>query len=88
MDTRRTHLHTFYGTDTYANRESKVYLSYTVDKESGETSVTKNHYEVDFIENDEVKETREMITKEPDVVIHSEQYAEDAAENWVLGVIE
>ena len=40
---------------------------------------------VDFYTDKKVVETRQMIT---DGVIHSERYAEDAAINWVEGVIE
>ena len=40
---------------------------------------------MDFYKNDKVVETRKMIS---DGVVHSESYAEDAAENWCLGVME
>jgi hypothetical protein len=36
---------------------------------------------VDLLEDDVVVETRKM---ETDGVLHSEQYAEDCAENWVM----
>ncbi len=41
-------------------------------------------FEVDFYEDEQLKETRQMITNG---VAHSERYAEDAAENWCLGYI-
>jgi len=75
------HLHTFYGDDN--GREAKVYL------------VKNTYYEVDFIKMDEennikVIKTRKMITNEGllSEVIHSESYAESAAENWVMGYME
>tara|TARA_B100000287_G_C20250737_1_gene629992 strand:+ start:240 stop:467 length:228 start_codon:yes stop_codon:yes gene_type:complete len=70
------HLHTFYGDDN--GREAKVYL------------VKNTYYEVDFIKMEKVIKTRKMITNEGLLgeVIHSEQYAEDAAENWCMGYME
>jgi len=38
---------------------------------------------VDLLENDEVVETRKM---ETNGVLHSERYAEDCGENWVMYV--
>tara|TARA_A100001035_G_scaffold280240_1_gene284836 strand:- start:265 stop:522 length:258 start_codon:yes stop_codon:yes gene_type:complete len=67
-----------FGSDlAYPNREAVIYK-------------TENHYEVDFIKDGKVIETREMITQYQDLeepTVHSMQYAEDAAENYCLGYI-
>ena len=65
-------LHEFWG-ELSLERKAKVY------------HVKEGYYEVDFYKNDKVVETRKMIS---DGVVHSESYAEDAAENWCLGVME
>tara|TARA_Y100001937_G_scaffold123044_1_gene185276 strand:- start:287 stop:496 length:210 start_codon:yes stop_codon:yes gene_type:complete len=59
------------GYENYRNREAHIYrLEY--------------FYEVEFWEDNELKETRKMVS---DGVVHSVHYAEDAAENWCLGYI-
>ena len=84
---KRKLLKTFYGDYNHTDKMAKIYLvKHTHDEQ-------KDYYEVDFytfhfsmdtkIKN--LVETRQMIT---DGVIHSERYAEDAAINWVEGVIE
>ncbi|RPF76738.1 MAG: hypothetical protein CBE14_001870 [Rickettsiales bacterium TMED254] len=52
-------------------------------------------YKVDMFENDTLIKSVPMVTEFTDdgyfvteEVVHSKSYAEDAAENWVLGVIE
>ena len=78
----RTLLHEHWG-DSDNNRSAKVY--HVEEFRDG----VPNIYEVDFYENGELKESRQMITKGEHKygVAHSERYAEDAAENWCLGYI-
>ena len=72
----RVELSTYFGDKEYADRVAKTYL------------VRGNYYEVDFIENDVVVETRVMKSQEGDAVyFHSESYADSCAENYVMGVI-
>ena len=83
---KRILLHEYWGELEFVERKAKVYLVYSVDK----TSVTKEHYEVDFYTGDEITETRKMITEgvhSGERTVHSESYAEDAAENWCQGYI-
>ena len=48
-----------------------------------------NYYEVDFIFNKIVIETRVMKTEKGDAVyFHNETYADSCAENYVMGVIQ
>ena len=65
-------------------REAKIYW---VDDSSAK--YTYQCFIVEFFEAGQLKETREMITKNDDgtYVVHSEAYAESAAENWCLGYI-
>ena len=60
------------------NRNAKIF--YKEEFRDGVPSV----YEVDFYEDKQLRETRQMVT---DGIPHSERYAEDAAENWCLGYI-
>ena len=76
---KRKQLKTFYGDYNYTDRMARIYLVKHIYDEQ------KDYYEVDFYTDKKVVETRQMIT---DGVIHSERYAEDAAINWVEGVIE
>ena len=72
----RVELSTYFGDKEYADRVAKTYL------------VRGNYYEVDFIENDVVVESRVMKSQEGDAVyFHSESYADSCAENYVMGVI-
>ena len=66
----RTDYHNFYSED--GSREAIVF------KTSDEDG-----WFVDLLEDDVVVETRKM---ETDGVLHSEQYADDCGENWVLYV--
>lgn len=62
----------YYGSDAYSDRESYIYLN------------NDDNYVVEFIKRQEGK----IIHKElRDLAGHSVYYAEDAAENWVFGVI-
>ena len=63
----------FWGDEKNPDRKAEIYHNQIYD-----------HFEVDFYNKDELKETRDMKT---DGVIHSLRYAEDAAENWCLGYI-
>ena len=73
----RVELSTYFGDKEYADRVAKTYL------------VKRHHYEVEFIENDVVVETRVMKSQEGDAVyFHSESYADSCAENYVMGVIQ
>jgi hypothetical protein len=67
-----------FGTDEYKNREAVIYYN-------------QKHewFEVDFYDGSEIVETRKMVTesREWGRTIHSERYADDAAENWCLGYI-
>lgn len=74
MGKHKTLLHQFWGEPTYPGREAKVYIVREPSK------FYREYFEVEFYDNSKLKETR--IIKE-----HSEMYAEDCAENWVLGVI-
>lgn len=70
----RVELSTYFGDGEYADRVAKTYL------------VKGNYYEVDFIENDIVVETRIMKSEKGDAIyFHSESYADSAAENYVMG---
>jgi len=70
----RVELSTYFGDGDYADRVAKTYL------------VKGNYYEVDFIKNDVVVETRIMKSERGDeVYFHSETYADSAAENYVMG---
>ncbi len=72
----RVELSTYFGDGEYADRVAKTYL------------VKGNYYEVDFILNQEIKETRIMKSEQGDAMyFHSESYADSCAENYVLGVI-
>ena len=82
MSKNRIKLHQFWG-EKSLERKAKVYLVKEVI--AAGTSWASDDYEVDFYKNDKVVETRKMIS---DGVVHSESYAEDAAENWCLGVME
>ena len=66
----RTDYHNFYSDD--GSREAIVF------KTSDEDG-----WVVDLWENGEVGETRKM---ETDGTLHSERYAEDCGENWVLRI--
>ena len=70
----RVELSTYFGDGDYADRVAKTYL------------VKGNYYEVDFIKNDVVVETRIMKSEKGDeIYFHSETYADSAAENYVMG---
>lgn len=71
IEVKRLHLHTFWGKESL-ERKAMVY------------HVNAGYYEVDFYKLDKIVETRKMIT---DGVIHSESYAESAAENWCMGIM-
>ena len=60
--------------DSDNNRSAKIYHVEDI----------MDFFEVDFYEDEQLKESRQMITNG---VAHSERYAEDAAENWCLGYI-
>ena len=66
-------IHEHWG-DSDNNRSAKVYHVEDI----------MDFFEVDFYEDEQLKESRQMITNG---VAHSERYAEDAAENWCLGYI-
>lgn len=88
--TKRELLHEYWGELEFAERKAKVYLVYTVSTIwRNQKAISKDYYEVDFIKGDQVMESRKMVSTDQDgEVIHSETYAESAAENWCLGVIE
>ena len=70
----RVELSTYFGDGDYADRVAKTYL------------VKGNYYEVDFIKDDVVVETRIMKSEKGDeIYFHSETYADSAAENYVMG---
>ena len=70
----RVELSTHFGDGEYADRVAKTYL------------VKGNYYEVDFILNQKIIETRIMKSESGDAMyFHSESYADSAAENYVLG---
>ena len=75
----REHYHTYYGDDEYQNRIAFVYKNCS-------------NFEVDLYDANQGERTTglppEKLYKTLDLSGHSEQYAEDAAENWVLGIIE
>ena len=66
----RTDYHNFYSDD----RSREAIVIRTSDEDG---------WFVDLLENDEVVDTRKM---ETDGTLHSERYAEDCGENWVLRV--
>ena len=66
-------IHEHWG-DSDNNRSAKIYHEEDI----------MDFFEVDFYEDEQLKESRQMITNG---VAHSERYAEDAAENWCLGYI-
>ncbi len=68
---KRILFHEHWGSDDLKDRKAKIYL-------------VKDYFEVEFYKLNKLVETRKMIT---DGVIHSESYAESAAENWCIGVI-
>ena len=73
----RVELSTYFGDGEYADRVAKTYL------------VKGNYYEVDFILNQKIIETRIMKYESGDAMyFHSESYADSCAENYVLGVIQ
>ena len=68
-----------FGVDEYANRKAYIYHS------------MKNHwFEVDYYEDNKRIEVRKMVTDNPDWgrTVHSQRYAEDAAENYCLGYMQ
>tara|TARA_B100000029_G_C17456613_1_gene916963 strand:- start:701 stop:961 length:261 start_codon:yes stop_codon:yes gene_type:complete len=83
MILNREHLHTYYGMDEYQNRLAFVYKT---------TTDEGFRFEVDLYDANQGEPTTglppEKLYKTLDMSGHSEQYAEDAAENWVLGIIE
>lgn len=62
-----------WGTDLCPDREAIIFFN-----------VDEAYWEVEFWDNNKLIENRPMVT---DGVVHSERYAEDAAENWCLGYI-
>ena len=75
----RKEISRYWGDDKVPDREAVVYHN-----------TEKKLYEVDFLSNEELVETREMVTQYNDdkgMTVHSMRYAEDAAENWCLGII-
>jgi len=88
---KRILLHEYWGELEFVERKAKVYLVYTVSTVwRNQKAVTKEHYEVDFYTGDEITETRKMITEgvhSGERTVHSESYAEDAAENWCQGLM-
>lgn len=65
-------MHQFWGSNNYSTREARVYKN------------IPGPFEVEFWDNNKLIESREMKTKG---IEHSERYAEDAAENWCMGII-
>ena len=68
-----------FGVDEYANRKAYIYHS------------MKNHwFEVDYYDNGKRIETRKMVTESEEFgdTVHSQRYAEDAAENYCLGYMQ
>ena len=73
----RVELSTYFGDKEYADRVAKTYL------------IKGNYYEVDFILNQKIIETRIMKSESGDAMyFHSESYADSCAENYVMGVIQ
>ena len=66
-------IHEHWG-DSDNNRSAKIYHVEDI----------MDFFEVDFYEDEQLKESRQMITNG---VAHSERYAEAAAEHWGLGYI-
>jgi hypothetical protein len=71
----------YYGDDEYANREANVYLE---ERWSSISQEFRQEYVVEFITKKEKTNntTKEWHTTRP----NSKIYAEDAAENWVMGI--
>lgn len=75
----RKEISRYWGDEKVSDREAVVYYS----KE-------KKLYEVDFLSNEKLVETHEMVTQynyDKGMTVHSMSYAEDAAKNWCLGII-
>jgi len=71
----RKHIATHWGNEACPTREAAIYHN-----------TEKKLYEVDFLDDGEVIETREMVTENNgEALVHSYRYAEDAAENYCLG---
>ena len=73
----RKEISRYWGDERVPEREAVVYHN-----------SEKKLYEVDFLSNEKLIKTREMVTKYNDkkgMTVHSMRYAEDAAENWCLG---
>jgi len=73
MPKERTYLHKFWGMPEYPDRMSKVY------QVEGGKDFYRSYFEVELYENNK----RIKLIK---IKNNSEQYAEDIAEDWVLGV--
>ena len=70
----RVELSMHIGIGEYADRVAKTYR------------VKDNYYEVEFILNQKIIETKIMKSESGDAIyFHSESYADSAAENYVLG---
>lgn len=72
------HIHTFWGSEVYPHRHAEVIYH-----------GNKEYYSVKFFDKKNLIEERKMVTVNSDgtETVHSEQYAEDAAENWCMGYI-
>ena len=65
-------IHAFWGSDEYQDRRAEVEFN-------------KDRYTVHMYKNNKLVESRLMVSKG---VVHSETYAENAAENFVMGIIQ
>ncbi len=70
--------HEFFGSGEYANRRSEVWCKRRW--WTGLRHDNKGTWYLNFFENDSLVDHRNIIGR-------TERYAEDCAENWVIGVI-
>jgi len=81
MDMELKELHRYWGEGEYENREAIVYVDGTFGYIVRMIEKSKNSMGVDFYRAARSKSGQGE-------VYHNEQYAEDMAENWCLGIIE
>ena len=71
--------HEFFGEKEYKNRKSEVWLLDEPRPDAGKYEMHSGDWFVKFYEDDAHKGDRLIVD-------HTESYAEDCAENWVIGV--
>ena len=69
----RKEISRYWGDENFPDREAIVFFN-----------VDDACWEVEFWDKKQLIETRPMVTEG---IAHSERYAENAAENWCLGII-